>query len=284
MGAQAPCAFLLKDVVSEKLGESLIGGHTINVSYQLTPAAEASGTAVTAVVSAVKVEARRDTLSAKLDSARPADLKRVEGGADALPFFEAVNYFALLNQKLVFHLDERGALRSVEGAEAVRQRLLNMHPEKPRTEPHAQAKVALKASDKALAAIFLPYVTALPAEGPLTDPRLEEGEAAVDLGTTTANGFRGVRVRRHQGKVWVEEKWALQPSPAASSVPNEPGAPTRSFLVGDRQLTVALPPDDICFEQAGWSENLNHLWKGLIEEALVETEEKRTQTRVWTRP
>src|SRR5688572_9452074 len=126
----ATCTYELKEVATEALGDQLLAGHNITITYELRAKESKSPLALEAEVTRVQADAKRDTYTAKLDSLRAGDLLRIQGGADTVVMFEMVIPFAFLGKRVTFELDERGRLRAIQGASEVRKALMELHPPK----------------------------------------------------------------------------------------------------------------------------------------------------------
>lgn len=279
----ATCTYELKEVMTETLGDQIVAGHDVTITYQLEAVKSDAPIAFDAKVTRIQANAKRESYTAKLDSARGADLTRIRGGADTLVMYEMVTPFALLERTVRLELDERMHLRAVDGGDAVREALLELHPPKPRKSAHYKGRASLSLSDEAIAGYLYPAATIIPKEGPLLSGRQEKKEGVTfDLVEYVGAGVEAFRVVARPDRWLVEHKAAFGPSEAESAVPKLAGAVAKTALLqGDLSMTVELQPADPCFRRAGSSFNDRATWHGMVKEVEVDTERKRTITRVW---
>lgn len=272
---EAECSYVLKDILTGTLGAQLVAGHDAEVRYTLTTKKTETGTlAYTLRVDHVRVEGKREAYTVKLDSSDHGNMVRVRGGADTLLLFDAVLYFAFLGRELTFYVGENGNLTKVEGAPAVREAYLAMHPPRPRDDPHQQARVAVALSDEMLARRFLPFAAVAPPTGPL-GPRTEPPvRGPADWAEYPADSMRAVRVRWVKDDLVVEEKRAFAPTERESTYPPPSGFPKVALLSAQDQSTVAISPGTPCFARAARSFDVQRTWRGIVEEDEITTEQK----------
>lgn len=279
----AVCTYELKEVMTETLGDQIVAGHEVTITYQLEAVKSEAPIAFDAKVTRIVADAKRESYSAKLDSRRGGDMVRIRGGADTLVMYEMVTPFAMLDRTVRLNLDRRGHLRSVEGGDAVRTAFLEIHPPKPRKSSHYQGRAALALSDEAIADYLYPAATIVPKEGPLISGRQEKNEGVTfDLVEYVGAGIEAFRVVARPDRWLMEHKAGFGPSDAQSAVPKLPNAAAETALLqGDTSVTVEFEPTNPCFRQAGSAFNDRATWHGMIKEVEANTERKRTITRIW---
>jgi hypothetical protein len=276
--AEATCRYELQDVLTVTLGGQLAAGHEATVTYALAVAPEDGGLAYTATVERVTLKGKREDYSAKLDSEVQGDMVRVRGGADTLLMFEGILYFALLQRPLTFHVGPAGHLLRVEGAEAVREALLTLHPPKPRQDPHQRAQVAVALSDDGLARRLLPFAALAPQQDTLQPAVSAPAEGQTDFAEYPAKHMIGSRIRWLQGKLLLEEKRAFAPSEGPAKYPARAGFPKEALLRGEDDTTVALTPGDPCFSEAAFRFAVTRSWTGVLQDEELTTEQHRSGT------
>lgn len=273
------CEYRLKDILTETLGDQLAAGHQVDVRFTLTTALTETGTLTyTLAVQHVHLEGKREAYSVKLDSNDHGQMVRVRGGADTLLLFDAVLYFALLGQTVVFEVDEAGRLTEVRGGDAVRQAYLAMHPPKPREAPHQRARVYVALSDEALARRFLPGAALVPEQGPLSPRTVPPAKGPRDFAEYAADMMRAARVRWVGEDLVIEEKRAFGPTDRKSAFPGPTGYPKVGLLSGQDQSTVALAADSPCYRRAATKFEFRQTWQGVLQEDEITTEQRREGT------
>jgi hypothetical protein len=279
----AECIHDVRELLTEGLGAQPFAGHEVRVSYERR-AKPVDAMAFVVEVKRVQSSARREGYSAKLDSSLAGDLQRVRGGADTIVMYEMVLPFAFLGKRVSIAVDERGRLQAVEGGAEIRQAMLDMHPPKPRKDPHYQKKVELTLSDEAIAELLMPGSVAIPKEGPLASGRQDTTEGATfDLVEYAGRGQEGFRISLRPERWLIEQKRAFIPVAEVSSrVPPLPNPiATVELMKGDRSLTVEYEPKNPCFRRAGSAYNDLAVWSGMIDDVKTTTERKRSITRIW---
>jgi len=277
--AGVKCEYKLQDILTETLGDQLAAGHQADVRFSLTTGITETGTLTYALsVEHVHVEGKREAYSVSLDSDDHGHMVRVRGGADTLLMFDAVLYFALIGQRVVFHVDDAGRLLRVEGGDEIRARYLALHPPKPREAPHQKARVAVALSDEALARRFLPFAAIAPRRGGLAPRTIPPTRAEHDFAEYAADVMRAARLRWVEGDLVLEEKRAFAPTRRAPTHPGPTGYPKVGLLSGEDQTTVALPPDTPCFARAATTFSTRRTWQGMLEDEEITTEQRREGT------
>lgn len=270
--ADMECKYVLKDVLTESLGDQLAAGHTLTVEYTLKTSITETGTLAYALtVDHVKMTGKREDYALKVDSSDYGQMVRVRGGADTLLMFDGVLYFALVGQKIVFEVGENGNLLRVQGGAEARAAYLAMHPKKPRSDHHHQAKVAVALSDDALARRFLPFASLAHWQVKLQAQNLPVQKTPIDWAEFPADSMRGARMRWVGDEFVLEEKRAFAPSLRAPKYPAAKGFPKISLRSAQDQTTVGLKKDTPCFTQAATTQEMHRSWTGLLEEAEVTT-------------
>ncbi len=270
------CIYRLWETYTEIIGDDLVTGHVLLVTYEATVRMSVdTNVAYTVQVQHVRGVGRRDTYSVKLDSDRPADLRRVTGGADTTLLFDMVMPFALLGHPVTVVVDNDGGLVSVDGGEAVRAEMLALHPPRPRRSPHHQGRVDTLLSDDRLATYLVPLAGVTPLSEPVSRVR-DEADYAVQVLTNARAGPAGARY------IW-EEKQAFGPVDAPSKVPRKAGAATIALAEGRASRTVEQEPGRACFRQAGSSDVRTQRWTGVIDEDEVTLDRKESRIRLWVR-
>ena len=266
----AACRYRLREVYDESLGDELVAAHQLLVTYDVSAKNEPDGgVAYTVKVGHIRTIARREDYVAKLDSDRSRDLRRVHGGADTMVLFDIVVPFALLERPLSVTIAGDGALRAVEGGDAVRAAMLAMSPPKPRADPAHRQRIDALVSDARLAEYVLPMVGLTPAKAPTSKARDDADYAVREL--------RNVRTRAQGPAVLWELKSVFAPekdSPKDASVVLERG---------QTQVTVEQQPGRACFRQAGSRHERAERWTGVIEDVEVTRTRTKTRTRLWIR-
>jgi hypothetical protein len=282
----AVCTYEMKEVATETLGDQLLAGHEITVTYELAAQERKEGLAFEANVTRVQTDARRETYSAKLDSLRAGDRMRVQGGADTIVMYEMVLPFAFIGKRVTLELDQRGRFRALQGGDAVRQAMLAMHPPKPRKNPHYQKRVEVALSDEAIAEYLMPSALAIPQEGPFASGRQETSDGLTfDLIEYGGRGSEGFRLSVRPERWLVEHKRTFARADGVSSaVPQLANAmATVELMGGDRSVTVEFEPTNPCFRRAASAFNDQAVWSGTIEDVKTTTDRKRSITRIWTK-
>ena len=272
------CIYKLSDTATEQLGDDLVGGHRLAITYALTRVDPGDAAfAVEAKVERVELDAKRDDYKVTLDSVRASDRQRIAGGADTLVIYDAVLAFTLIDHPLRIELDAEGRFVRMTGGDAVRASFLAAHPEAPKTSPHYLARLAIAASDVAIARFLVPSAFMLPPQQPLSTYDGTPSEVRADLVYGTGRGLTLSRARMDGERWLLESKLTLGPAPEPSSVPVLSGAPTESISSFERRGTVEHAPGDLCFQKAGMQENLRTEWSGVIDE------KERTAPRIVAR-
>ncbi len=270
--ANTTCKYVLKDVLTESLGEQLAAGHTLTVEYTLKTSITETGTLAYALtVDHVKMTGKRENFALKIDSSDHGQMVRVRGGADTLLMFDGVLYFALLGQKIVFEIGENGNLLRVQGGAEARAAYLAMHPKKPRSDPYYQAKVAVALSDDALARRFLPFASLAHWQAKLQPQSLPLRKEAMDWAEYPAESMRGARMRWVDGQFVIEEKRAFAPSERTPKYTGPRGFPKIALRSAKDETMVGLAEDTPCFTQAATTQEMHRTWTGMIDEAEVTT-------------
>ena len=269
----ARCRFRMREVLDETTGGQLSAAHQLVVTYDVFARPhDDHATAYTATVRHVRARGRRLEYNTKLDSGRPGDMVRVEGGADTTILFDVVVPFALLDRPLEVIVAPDGRLLSVKGGDAVRKRMLALHPPLPRKSPHYQGRVDVLLSDARLAAYLLPMAGLVPTGGPAEGQR--------DDADYTAKVLTNTRRRAVGPAVMWEQKQALGEA-TTSSVPPLAGGTKVALESGQRSTTVEQVPGQACFRQAGASETRKLEWTGVVDKEEVTLPQQRTLTRLW---
>ncbi len=282
----AVCTYELKEVMTESLGEQLLAGHEITITYELRARQTEAPLTFEAEVTRIQADARRETYHAKLDSLRAGDLRRIQGGADTIVMYEMVVPFALLGKRLTIALDARGRIQTLEGGDAVRQAMLALHPPKPRKAPHYVKKVEVALSDDAILGYLLPSAVIVPKDGPLASGRQETmDDQTFDLADYAGRGQEGFRILLRPDRWLIEQKQAFIPvAEVHSVVPPLPHPLSEVTLEkGDHSVTVDFEPQNPCFKTAGSAFNDQAVWTGPIEDVKTTTERTRSITREWVK-
>lgn len=269
------CIYRLREVLNESIDGRLVAGHQLLMTYELSARAAEAGTVYTVTVKHVRAEGRRETYTAKLDSDRPGDRRRIEGGADTTVLFDMVVPFSLLDRPLTMTVGPEGEIIGVTGGEDVRAAMLAVHPPAPRASAHHRGRVATLLADERLAGYLLPLAGLTPTSAPQ--------RAVRDEADYRAHVLRNARVRAAAGVVLWEQKEALGPHDDPSSVPPNPTGPRIALVDGKADITVEQEPGRACFRQAGLHRLTRHRWTGMVDETEVTLDRERQQTRVWVR-
>lgn len=274
------CHYVLKDVMTETLGDQTTAGHEVEVQYDLRTLSTQTGTPAYALnVRHVSLNGKREAYAVKLDSNDHGQMVRAKGGADTLLMFDAVLYLALLEHELIFEVSPGGKLRAVHGAPALRETYLAMHPAKPRADPHQIARVAVALSDDALARRFLPFAALAPSQVDLHPQTSAQTKGAMDWAEYPADTLSAVRVRWFKDQMLIEEKRAFAPSAREPKYPPHKGYPKVTLRSASGDAIVGLRPDSPCFVRAASHFETARTWTGMLDEEEITTEQKTTS--VW---
>ena len=292
----ATCHYALEEVRTETLGGQATGGHRITAGLraEVTPATDRKGAAlaVRLTVEHVTAEAKAGGYRLKLDSQRPADQRRVAGGADTLIFFDVIAYFALLGDPVTVFLAPTGVLEGpLTGARDARKRFLKLHPPKPRKDPRQRALVALSLSDRAILERLWPPAPEMPAGGIATGARPPARPTSRGYDDFAAVGHIAHRLSTAGDKSLLEVKAALVPPDRkpelkvaeGHAVPARNGSPERKLLGVERSVLVELAPPDPCILRAASQEKLRVAYRGEHEDQEVNAEQVIQTVRILTR-
>lgn len=237
-GTPATTKLQLSEVMTTKVGDTLVAGHVIEIAYRVVT----DGVQRILTVERVKSEHRREAYRAKLDSNLPGDLVRVRGGAETSISFEAVAAFALLGQPLRLTLGDNGNVTAIEGGDAVRASMLAMFPPAPRKAPRTKTLIALRLSDSQLLERLWPAGRLLPADGALTTGRRINTDTAEDLGDYQISVAQATMLKRDGRALTLISKRINKPSTRPSAAPPGPANPTE-LRAGDRVTRLEVHTD-----------------------------------------
>ncbi len=281
--AGALCRYTYKQVVNEVLGGDFYAGQEIEASYVLRAKALKAGLGfvLEAEAETLKMRGKREDVHTDLDFSRAADIRRVEGGADATVEPDTVAWFALLNRPVKIHLDPRGRFVRLDGGDAVRKRFLALHPPRPRKDPRYVKLAEVRLSDEAIAERFLPYAVHIFEEGPLEKGRKDTEQLEVFTPDHRARAMRARRIDHKDKKILFETRWGFAPSEEENIVPKSPDANVLAFLGGEGSELVSFEAENPCFLQAAQTRSVQHTWRGQIRGEPVTSERKTITTTIW---
>lgn len=283
VAAGALCRYTYKQVVNEVLGGDFYAGAEIEVEYVLRAKALKAGLgfSMQAEAETLKMRGKREDAHTDLDFSRTADVRRVEGGADATVEPDTVAWFALLDRPVTIHLDARGRFERLDGGDAVRKRFLELHPPRPRKDPRYKKLAEVRLSDEAIAERFLPYSVHLFEEGTLDKGRQDKQELDVFTPDHRARALRARRIDDKGKKILFETRWGFAPSEEKNVVPESPDANVLAFLGGEGSELVSFEANNPCFLQAAQTRSVIHDWRGTVQGEVVTSERRTVTTTIW---
>lgn len=278
-GTEHHCRYRLQDLYTERLGETLFAGHTLNAEIEVDVVAQEGHLAFRARLLHGDAKGQREDYRYRLDSHERSAQIRLRGGSDLLIAFEAVHVLNFVDLPLVWRADPRLHPTAAPDTKAFHDRLWERYPPRPRAKAPDQKRLRDATNAKALLSLLYPVAVLVPAKGPLKHGARFEENVRLEGAATEARGTAVTEMRHEGGSLWIKQSRRYSPTPDTFSS----GGVMRTLLAAQGHATVQMVPGDPCFHKAAYAQKLKHKWSGFIEGQPTETLETISWTRVWTK-